>query len=119
MPAPNVKNLTEWLGPHFQHEGHDPIASAKLLAAEIKSASTRKQVDNVLELADKMLDASGAEAIRGDFHGDSYYQDIVGLYVNMGDSYVATLLYDTVAGRFVVTTWGDWVTSHTKKYGIE
>lgn len=119
MPVPNVKNLIEWLGPHFQHEGHDPVASARLLAAEIKSASTSKQVDKVLELADQLLNANGIEAIRGSSHNNSYYQDIVGLYVNMGDTYEATLLYNAVVGRFVVTSWGDWVQSYTKKYGIE
>lgn len=118
MPAPTTKNIVEWLGRYFQGAWSLPRA-AEVLAAKIKNAHSHKQVDEALDLANEMLNAHGVEAIRGAFHGDGYYQDIVALYVNMGCPYVPTVLYDTVKGKFVVTGWGDWVEAHEKKYRIE
>lgn len=66
------------------------------------------RVDATLDLANRLMDAYGVEAVRGDWV-DRYYQDINTLYVNTGDTYNATLLYDTVKERFYLTTLGDWV----------
>jgi hypothetical protein len=87
-------------------------------AADIESEASN-HADAVLDYADHLLDAHGVEAVRGDYHVNGFYQDIVALYVNMGDTYTATLLYETDTGRFLVTTFGDWVEHNTKKYGIE
>lgn len=65
------------------------------------------------------MEASGVEAIRGDYHVDNYYFDIVALYVNTGDTYNPTLLYETETGRFRATTFGDWVERNTRKYNIQ
>jgi hypothetical protein len=32
----------------------------------------------------------------------------VALYVNMGDTYVPTLIYDVKKQKFIVASWGDW-----------
>jgi hypothetical protein len=119
MPAANQKNIQKWLGRYFEHEGHDPVLTSKVLAKEIAECRLRKTVDKILEHADTLMNANGIEAIRGAFHGDSYYQDIVALYVNTGDTYEPTLLFNTVTGGFVVTTFGDWVETYSKKYRIE
>jgi len=77
-----------------------------------------KKVDDILDMANDLLDGHGIEAIRGDYHVNNYYYDIVGLYVNMGDPYIPTLLYDTDRGKFYVGGYGDWVEANTKRYGI-
>lgn len=75
-------------------------------------------VDAALDLANKLMDAHGVEAINGDYHVDNYYFDIVALYVNTGDTYNGTLLYETEPGRFRATSWGDWVERNSDKYNI-
>lgn len=117
MPAASQKSIIEWLGRYFQEAWPMP-ESARHLAEKIKTAHSHSAVNKVLELADEMLNAHGVEPIRG-MHVDNYYYDVVGLYVNMGDSYNPTLLYNTVTGKFVVTTLGDWVQAYGRKYQIE
>jgi len=78
-----------------------------------------RQVDGVLDLASKLAGGHGVEAIQGDYWVDNYYHDIVALYVNMGDTYAATILYVTAEDKWVLTTWGDWVERNTRKYGIQ
>jgi hypothetical protein len=77
------------------------------------------QVDDVLDLANKLMGAHGVEGIRGNYHVDGFYFDIVALYVNTGDTYAGTLLYVTDEDKWVLTSWGDWVERNTRKYGIE
>jgi hypothetical protein len=31
------------------------------------------------------------------------------LYVNRGDTYAATTLYDVAEGEYLATSWGDWL----------
>jgi hypothetical protein len=38
-------------------------------------------------------------------------------YVNMGDPYDTTLIYDLSTGRFYVGAWGDWVERYPKRFG--
>ena len=40
------------------------------------------------------------------------------LYVNMGDSYAGTLLFNTITKKFSLTTWGDFAEKNAKRYGI-
>lgn len=89
----------------------DP-ASAHTLAAELKAAAgDHEAVDRVMDKVNQKLNAHGVEAIEGKWH-DRYYMNIVLLYVNRGDTYDATLLYDTEKEKFSVGSWGDWVERH-------
>ena len=56
----------------------------------------------------EVLGGHGIEAIRGD-GWDSFYGDTAALYVNQGDTYAETLLYDIDRGKWLVTTVGDWI----------
>ncbi len=68
-----------------------------------------RQVDIILAMFDEILDGCGIEAIQVEGeHVDNYHFDIVATYVNMGDTYIDTVLYDTVNDRFLVTSWGDF-----------
>ena len=75
-------------------------------------------IDDALDFANAMLGGHGVEAVRGRWH-DRYYMDIVGLYVNMGETYDTTILFDTVQGKFKLMSLGDWVESKDEEYGIE
>ena len=62
----------------------------------------------------KEIDAHGIESIDRSPRTRShpYFGSARMLYVNMGDQYLATIMYDTVAGRFYVRSWGDFVEKH-------
>jgi hypothetical protein len=59
---------------------------------------------------DTLLECYGVEDIRvegawvGHYHGD-----IVAHYLNTGDAYTETVLYDCENGVFLMTTYGDWL----------
>ena len=75
-----------------------------------------------LSAINKLLETFGTEAIRGTWQ-NGYWCDTVAAYCNTGDTYATTVLQvrpDWSGGRsrFIVTTWGDWVESNQKRYGI-
>lgn len=76
-------------------------------------------VDEQLDRLNTALDGFGIEAIEGAEERSNYYGNIVALYVNMGDTYDTTLLYDVPHRRFIQTSWGDWVERNQERYGIE
>jgi hypothetical protein len=97
---------------------------AELLADYAKEAEgDPDEVDRVFDLVeDAIADAGefatfGVEAIRGAWH-DRFYGDVVALYINTGDTYNCTLLYDCVKDRFHVMDWGTFVETAPKYYGI-
>jgi len=94
-------------------------AAARAFSKEMKAARGGKRaVDDVLAKFDSAINAHGIEAIQGDHHVDGYYHNIVALYVNTGDTYNTTLLYETERECFIVTSWGDWVEKNQRKYKI-
>lgn len=73
----------------------------------IRDAMERRSVTGTLRFADKVLGGSGVEYIAA-VDDDQYTPN--GLdYVNMGDPYIATVLYDHKTGRYKIGGWGDVV----------
>jgi hypothetical protein len=61
----------------------------------------------ILQAADGMMDGHGVERIPGQ----------PGLmFVNMGDTYDTTLIYDFKTNRFVVSSWGDIVERQPRRF---
>lgn len=63
-----------------------------------------------MHLVDKILDAHGVEAVfesGGELNHHS--GDLVMEFVNTGDTYSATVVFDLETEEAQVTTWGDWV----------
>jgi hypothetical protein len=118
IPEADAKDILEGLGKYLEHEGHDAARESARIARLIASANNSDKVDKVLEEVNRLTDANGIEPINGDYHVDNFYHDIVALYVNMGDTYETTLLYETDKDRFLVTSWGDWVEHNERKYKI-
>ena len=80
----------------------------KLLDQQIELYG-HNNVDKVMDAMDRFLHGFGVEAIHSEYTWVShYYGDITALYVNMGDTYDTTVLYDTEENEYHVTTWGDW-----------
>ena len=76
------------------------------------------KVDLTMTAINEVIDGYGVEAIRCSW-ASSYYGDICALYVNMGDTYDQTVVYDTRKGKYIVTSWGDFVERAPKYYGIQ
>jgi hypothetical protein len=121
-PVVSVKALAEWF-PQISREDAEVIVQhirdAQGTQGTWQGSEGGREVDAALDLFNDEIDAHGVEAIRGDYHAGRYYYDIVALYVNTGDTYNPTLLYETDTGRFLLTSWGDWVEHNTRKYRIQ
>ena len=68
------------------------------------------QIEIMLNMYNEVLNGFGVEAIQieGEYV-NSYYRNIVADYVNMGDTYALTILYDVKQDKFMVTTVGDFI----------
>lgn len=56
-----------------------------------------------------MIGGSGVEVINGEHHRAGYWADAVAVYVNQGEVYESTVIYDTQRDVWEVISWGDWV----------
>lgn len=65
----------------------------------------------IMKAFDAELKGCGVEAIEGRYV-DRYHQNIQATYINFGDTYDATIVYDNEQGRYTLTTLGDWIEQH-------
>lgn len=61
--------------------------------------------ERLMGALNEILEGHGTEAI----YGKESETWPIAEYVNMGDTYTATMLYDYDKEKVVVTSWGDWV----------
>ena len=40
---------------------------------------------------------------------DNYWRDTVGIYINRGDTYRPTIIYDTIRDELIIMNWGDFL----------
>ena len=93
-----------------------PEWKAKVINVLTKEhASSHSDVDDILGIIESLLEGNGVEPLKGD-HVDNYYMDINILYINLGDTYTPTVLYDTLLNRFFVCSWGDYIESKPKRF---
>jgi RNA binding exosome subunit len=82
---------------------------AREILRRIRSANEHEEVDAILEDVDRLIDENGVEALHeSNAFVDRYYHDIIALYVNRGESYKATLVFDTANWLFTVEGWADF-----------
>ncbi len=92
----------------------DPLKYPKHFPATDKWASScyhpLPAKDCKLSALNELLDGMhGVEAIREEGAWDRYYGDCIAEYLNTGDSYAATILLDHARGKWMLTSWGDFV----------
>lgn len=102
---PSVKTIHAGLDQHLVHEGR---ATAGEVRAALERVYGKRAINEELQIISQMLGGHGVEAIRGD-EFDSYWGDTVAVYVNMGDTYTTTVLFDVDKGKFEITSYGDWI----------
>lgn len=62
-----------------------------------------------LSALNELLDGHGIEPINRESEWvNSYWQDCIANYINMGDTYITTIVYDTINESFLLTSWGDF-----------
>jgi hypothetical protein len=69
--------------------------------------------ETIMRAVDVLLGGYGTEAIWG---SDPYWP--VAEYSNQGDTYATTILYDRMARKYRITTWGDWVETYGERYQV-
>ena len=79
----------------------------KRLEKQHPEFSRAQLVDVTLLVWSEEKEGYGIEVIRSHKHWSRYYGDIAYLYVNMGDSYVTTLIYDVRKDKFMERCIGD------------
>lgn len=77
-----------------------------LEAVRIRNPS---RVSRLLMRINHEIEAYGIEDIRDPEVWDNYWHDTVAAYVNTGDAYNATVLWDVGRNQFWCTTYGDWL----------
>lgn len=78
------------------------------------NSSSRTTMRNAMEYANDVLDGHGVELLRLRTRRGGTRS---ALYVNMGDTYNATLVWDRHTDSFKVTTWGDIIESWERRFG--
>ena len=66
------------------------------------------RAEECMQELNRLIGGYGVQNIRGDYV-NGFWQDTVMLYVNMGDTYSTTVVFDTQRRRFYVTSYGDYV----------
>ena len=117
LPKFTAKNLFEAFGGprSLKHDFTEKTASA---LANMRQATSR-DIDKVLFAVNKAIDGFGVEAIRSEKAWDNYYGDSVALYVNTGDTYSASVVYDIGKHQLYVTDYGEWVERNEKLFPRE
>lgn len=103
----------------YQHFADKRLAGCKAALAFTRRVDWKIR----LEVINELLGLYGTEAIRGDWQ-NGYWCDIVAVYCNAGDTYDLTVIHvrgdgRNPAGKFIVSSWGDWVESNQDKYQIQ
>lgn len=86
----------------------DPMTFASVQKWVKQCYNQPKHLDLVMEAANELLGGYGIEAIRGEWQ-NGFWCDVRAVYVNMGDTYTSTLLYDRDSACYRVMSWGDFV----------
>jgi len=81
----------------------------KIEAKSLKEHMNELDPERTMKIANKYMRGYGVEAVRDENIWIGHYWQNTGLlYVNKGDTYDTTLVYDTEKNKFDIMSWGDW-----------
>lgn len=98
---PSLKTIAQ----AFPH----PCKGDLRIARRVGIAMQTLKPDDAMDEVNKALEGHGVERIPFDDESDSWQRGTLSTYVNMGDTYDPTIIWDAHKGRFLVTSWGDFV----------
>lgn len=111
---PNARELAELVSSAKLSDERTALRLLRKTLQEACNAGFRRAFDQAMERANEILRGFGVETVRVATADEG---DLVFDYVNFGDTYVATLIYDRFADRFRVTSWGDMVEAWERRWG--
>ncbi len=96
----------------------DPVRACRLALRVTVRTPERERLERI----NTLLGLHGTEGIRGEWR-NGYWCDIVGAYVNTGDTYAPTVIqirgdWSGAPSRFIVSSLGDWVERHGERFGV-
>lgn len=107
--GPSEKTILAAFKDLWTHDGRDPKVSARRLKQAL--AGSWKAA---MEEANTLLGGHGVEYLPAE---DDDFRSAKGVeYVNMGDTYTTTLLYDRTSRRYIIGSWGDLVERNPKRF---
>jgi hypothetical protein len=95
------------------------LATARKIRNWITDPQTTN--DTTLRKANELLDRQepwsyGIEAISKEDIWDHYWGDTVAIYVNRGEAYISTVLFDVYQTTYFITSWGDWLEEYLVRH---
>lgn len=119
MTAPTINTIQDRLGRILEHEhGDDQVHSkAQEIRLLIKTCSGHAGIEATLAKINTILRGYGVESIRDKGH-DRYFQDIGILYINMGETYCSTIMYDTRKNKWIVSSFGELVERQSRRFDL-
>ena len=116
MNYPSTKTIMTRLEEPLRKQAvFSPKRAAVLIRAYMMAADNARRIDDAMNEINKILDGYGIEALT-DNEWDTYYCNVGVLYVNMGDTYIPTVCYDTRKGQWLISSWGDIVERNEKRF---
>lgn len=123
FPGPSVKKMIKMLG--ISKENAKLLKD--LMRREIKSTVTAKNMGIkieyeryvfkiILEIANKILKGFGVECVEPKQASDYRDQKSGISYVNTGDTYKFTLMYDEEKNKFIISSIGDQAESQPNRF---
>jgi hypothetical protein len=109
---PSMKTLRDHFQRYVDHEyGDDADGKLRELREALEDWRDGKGMtrNEVLSLANEVLGGHGLEQLQSENERAS------ATYVNMGDTYASTLLYDHAKGSFRATDWGTYVETEERR----
>lgn len=87
-------------------------ASAVIALMNEARRFNHREIGAAMDAADELLEGHGIESLfvrDGQIVNDAWDAAFGIDYVNLGDTYLATVIYDYEAHEFYIGSWGDWV----------
>jgi hypothetical protein len=98
---------------------NDPIKLEILNVPAAHFYKHYKRAELKLMAIDIIMNGYGIEAITMEnAYVDKYWFNCVAIYVNVGETYQETIIYDTDANEFELASWGDWYEKHEPIYNV-
>lgn len=79
----------------------------------------RIDIDLVMAAFNKITGGRGVEALHDRNSYRRFWEDVVLLYVNLGDPYEKTILYDVDDGKLLRRSWGNWMESYEMSHDAD
>ena len=71
------------------------------------------------DMFEELNDGCGVESIESEYQDDRYWGKAIGLYVNTGDTYNLTIVYNIIDQHFEFVSWGDFFESKEIQLQLE